>query len=164
MTSAKSTDVQPTGDPLEPVSCGPLPCTGGRLRKLTRRMTSFYEQHLRAIGLKLSQYSVLMNLSTEPQTLLQLADRLEMDRTTLTRSLKPLVDQGWVAEVAGDDARRRLLVLTASGHRFRKQAQQVWCDAQLALETQLGRDFTADLNAQLDRALSQLKPALPEEN
>lgn len=142
----------------------PLPCTGGRLRKLTRRMTSFYEQHLRSIGLKLSQYSVLMNLSTEPQTLLQLADRLEMDRTTLTRSLKPLVEQGWVAEVAGDDARRRLLILTTSGHRFRKQAQQVWRDAQLALEAQLGRDFTAELNAQLDRALSQLKPALPEEN
>jgi len=142
----------------------PLPCTGGRLRKLTRRMTSFYEQHLRSIGLKLSQYSVLMNISTEPQTLLQLAARLEMDRTTLTRSLKPMIDQGWVAEVAGDDARQRLLILTASGHRFRKQAQQVWHDAQLALEAQLGRNFVADLNAQLEHALSQLKPALAEEN
>jgi DNA-binding MarR family transcriptional regulator len=142
----------------------PLPCTGGRLRKLTRRMTSFYEQHLRSIGIKLSQYSVLMNISTEPQTLLQLAARLEMDRTTLTRSLKPMIDQGWVAEVAGDDARQRLLILTACGHRFRKQAQQVWHDAQLALEAQLGRNFVADLNAQLDRALSQLKPALAEEN
>ncbi len=147
-----------------PAACTPLPCTGGRLRKLTRRMTSFYEQHLRAIGLKLSQYSVLMNLSTEPQTLLRLADRLEMDRTTLTRSLKSLVDAGWVAEVASDDARQRMLVLTPSGQQFRAEAQRVWCDAQLALEAQLGRDFVTDLNAQLERALSQLKPGLPEEN
>ena len=142
----------------------PLPCTGGQARKLTRRMTSFYEQHLRAVGLKLSQYSVLMSVSTEPQSLLKLAAHLEMDRTTLTRSLKSLIDSGWIAEVASDDARQRMLVLTVSGKRFRVEAQQVWRDAQFALEEQLGRDFVADLNAQLERALSQLKPGLPEEN
>ncbi len=147
-----------------PADCDPLPCTGARLRKLTRRMTSFYEQHLRTIGIRLSQYSVLMNLSTQPQTLLQLADRLEMDRTTLTRSLKPLVDSGWVEVAPGADARKRLLVLTDAGQRFRTQAQQVWRDAQTALEAQLGRSFVADLNAQLEHALSQLKPALAEAN
>lgn len=146
------------------INTTPLPCTGGRLRKLTRRMTSFYEQRLRTIGLKLSQYSVLMNISTEPQSLLQLAARLEMDRTTLTRSLKPLVECGWVAEAPADDARQRLLVLTTSGQHFRKRAQRVWREAQSALETQLGRDFVVALNAQLERALSQLKPGLPEEN
>lgn len=149
---------------LHPVGTFPLPCTGGRLRKLTRRMTSFYEQRLRTIGLKLSQYSVLMNISAKPQSLLQLADRLEMDRTTLTRSLKPLVESGWVAEAPGGDARQRLLILTASGKRFRERAHQAWSDAQTALEAQLGRDFVAELNAQLERALSQLKPGLPEEN
>ena len=142
----------------------PLACTGARLRKLTRRMTSFYEQHLRGIGLRLSQYSVLVNMSSEPQTLLQLADRLEMDRTTLTRSVKPMVDRGWVAEVPGADARQRRLILTGAGHRFRARAQQAWSEAQQALETQLGRDFVGDLNAQLERALAQLKPALPEDN
>lgn len=142
----------------------PLPCTGARLRKLTRRMTSFYEQRLRGIGLKLSQYSVLVSLSEDPQTLLQLADRLEMDRTTLTRSLRPLVASGWVAEAPGADARQRWLILTGSGRRFRARAQQAWSEAQQALEAQLGRGFVGDLNAQLERALSQLKPALPEDN
>ncbi len=142
----------------------PLPCTGARLRKLTRRITSFYEQHLRAIDIKLSQYSVLMHLSAEPQSLLHLADCLEMDRTTLTRSLKTLVDKGWVREVAGTDARQRLLILTASGNRFRTRAQRLWSNAQFALEEQLGRNFVAGLNEQLERALSQLKPALPEDN
>lgn len=146
------------------IDTDPLPCTGGRLRKLTRRMTSFYEQHLRGIGLKLSQYSVLMNISREPQTLRQLADRLEMDRTTLTRSLKPLVDRGWVAEAAGDDARQRLLILTPSGQRFRQEAQATWRQAQLSLEAQLGREFVLNLNTQLESALSHLKPGLPEEN
>lgn len=142
----------------------PLPCTGGRLRKLTRRMTSFYELHLRAIGLKLSQYSLLMNLDSQPRTLQAIADKLEMDRTTLTRALRPMIDNGWVTEVDGADARERRLVLTAAGNRFRKHAHAVWREAQRALEAQLGRDFVASLNAQLERALVQLKPALPEDN
>ena len=142
----------------------PLPCTGARVRKVTRRMTSFYEEHLRAIGLRLSQYSVLAALSDQPQSLLQLAARLEMDRTTLTRSLKPLTAGGWVARVPGGDARQRMLVLTPAGKRLRKRAQVAWRAAQLALEAQLGRDFVANLNAQLERALTHLKPALGEDN
>ena len=119
---------------------------------------------MRQSGLRLSQYSVLANISDQKQTLLQLADRLDMDRTTLTRSLQPLVEQGWVAEVTGNDARQRWLVLTPEGKKFRRQAQVRWRDAQLALESQLGRDFVANLNLQMQRALSQLKPALPEAN
>lgn len=149
---------------LPSILSSPLPCTGAHLRRLTRRMTSFYEQHLRAVGLKLSQYSVLAHLSREAQTLLHLAGQLEMDRTTLSRGLQPLIDRGWVAEVAGDDARQRCFVLTAAGVRFRTQARQHWFEAQLALEAHLGRDFTANLQAQLDQALDRLKPALAEDN
>jgi DNA-binding MarR family transcriptional regulator len=147
-----------------PDAAEPLPCTGARVRKVTRRMTSFYEEHMRAAGLRLSQYSVLATLSDEPQSLLQLAARLEMDRTTLTRSLKPLMAGGWVAQVAGGDARLRMLVLTPEGRRYRKRAQVAWRSAQLALEAQLGRDFVANLNAQLERALAHLKPVLAEDN
>ena len=119
---------------------------------------------MRATGLKLSQYSVLANLSDQTQTILQLADRLEMDRTTLTRTLKPLVTKGWVVEAAGGDARQRLIKLTPEGKIFRQQAQARWRDAQLALEDQLGRDVVAALNTHMEQALLQLKPALPDDN
>ena len=147
-----------------PDAAAPLPCTGACVRKVTRRMTSFYEEHLRVIGLRLSQYSVLASLSDEPQSLLQLAARLEMDRTTLTRSLKPLMAGGWVAQVPGGDARLRRLVLTPEGKHLRKRAQAAWSGAQLALEAQLGRGFVANLNAQLERALAHLKLALAGDN
>ncbi|HUF20027.1 MAG TPA: MarR family winged helix-turn-helix transcriptional regulator [Burkholderiales bacterium] len=142
----------------------PLPCTGARLRRLTRRVTAFYEQHLRACGLRLSQYSVLTNLSVTPRPLTQLADLLEMDRTTLSRSVRPLIDQGWVEDTAGDDARQRLLALTASGVRCRAEAQKSWRSAQLALEQRLDRAFVGALNAQLEQALSRLKSVLPRDN
>jgi DNA-binding MarR family transcriptional regulator len=142
----------------------PLQCTGASVRRLARRVTSFYEHHMRPTGLKLSQYSLLAHLSDTPQTLMQLAKRLEMDRTTLTRSIKPLLASGWVARAQGGDGRQHLLVLTASGKQVRKEARQSWKSAQLALEAELGREFVATLHTQLDYALSRLKPALQEEN
>lgn len=142
----------------------PVACTGARLRRLTRRVTAFYEHHMRASGLKLSQYSLLVQLSEVPQPLTALADRMEIDRTTLTRSLQPLLEQGLVGESSGVDARQRLFALTADGTRLRTQARKQWRQAQLALEDNLGRDFVADLHTRLELALSRLKPALPEDN
>lgn len=139
-----------------------LRCTGATVRRFARRITSFYEQRLQ--GVKLSQYSVLAHLSDEPQSLQQLSRRLEMDRTTLTRNLKPLLANGWVSEVAGDDARQRLLALTAAGKRIRSQARESWRSAQAALERELGADFVARLHAQLDTALAKLKAVLPDQN
>jgi DNA-binding MarR family transcriptional regulator len=142
----------------------PLACTGARLRRLTRRVTAFYEHHMRESGLKLSQYSLLAQLSEAPQSLTALADRMEIDRTTLTRSLQPLLEQCWVAESSGTDGRQRLFVRTASGTRIRNAARKYWRQAQLALEQHLGQDFVANFHARLDQALSRLKPALPEGN
>jgi DNA-binding MarR family transcriptional regulator len=142
----------------------PVACTGARLRRLTRRVTAFYEHHMRESGLNLSQYSLLAQLSEVPQSLTALADRMEIDRTTLTRSLQPLLEQDLVGESSGADARQRLFVLTAGGLRLRTAARKQWRQAQAALEEQLGRDFVANLHTQLERALSRLKPALPEDN
>ncbi|MCB1961427.1 MAG: winged helix-turn-helix transcriptional regulator [Rhodocyclaceae bacterium] len=150
---------------MNPTDRSPLPCTGARLRRLTRRMTVFYEQFLRPVGLRLSQYAVLMHLDTAPQTQQVLAHRLEMDRTTLTRALKPLVAAGWVSYgTAAADARRRLFALTPAGVAQREVARQEWVKAQCALEDIMDRDFVADLNTRLDTALARLKPALPGEN
>lgn len=142
----------------------PVACTGARLRRLTRRVTAFYEHHMRESGLKLSQYSLLAQLSDAPQSLTALADRMEIDRTTLTRSLQPLLEQDLVGESTGTDARQRLFILTANGARARTQARKQWRQAQTALEQHLGGDFVANLHTKLEQALSRLKPALPEDN
>ena len=141
----------------------PLPCTGARLRRLNRRTTVFYEQYLRPLGLRLTQYSVLVHLGSAPQALLELADRLEMDRTTLTRSLRPMIERGWVVASRGSDARLRLLSLTPDGLALRERARGQWVRAQRSLEAVLGRAFTCELNQRLEEALARIKPSLPEE-
>lgn len=129
-----------------------------------RSMTRFYEQYLRSAGLKLGQYSLLQHLHDEGQSISSLAGQLEMDRTTLTRALAPLVAQGWAEPCPGKDARERCFRLTAAGEAHRIMARQGWRQAQRDLEDLLGRDYVARLNLDLENTLAQLKPALPDDN
>ena len=147
-----------------PARVAAIPCTAACVRRVARRMTAYYEQYLAATGISLSQYSLLSNLSDTAQSQSALAARLEMDRTTLTRNLKPMLDKGWVATVHGSDARQRLCKLTARGRKARAGARESWKRAQGALERQLGTKLIANLHLQLDAALARLKPELPEEN
>jgi DNA-binding MarR family transcriptional regulator len=142
----------------------PTPCTAACMRRITRRVTAFYEPYLAPAGVTLSQYSLLSNLGEHAQSQTELADRLEMDRTTLTRNLKPLLDRRWVAVTTGDDARQRLIQLTPAGRKQRAAARERWKVAQQALEKTLGAGLVANLHHELDVALSKLKPAMPEEN
>ena len=74
-----------------------MPCTCARLRRTARRLTRAYDRALRPSGLRLTQYSVLANVTRAGGlSITELAERLAMDRTTLTRNLRPLEAAGWV--------------------------------------------------------------------
>jgi DNA-binding MarR family transcriptional regulator len=64
-----------------------------------------------------TRYSPLASLHGEPLTMSALADRLAMDRTTLTRNLKPLVAAGLVEITPGQDARNRIVSMPTAGAR-----------------------------------------------
>ena len=70
-------------------------CTCFKLRRLTRRVTAVYDRALAAAGIRVTQYSVLGHVRRlKGASISELADALDMDRTTLTRNLKPLLDSG----------------------------------------------------------------------
>ncbi len=116
-------------------------CTGAALRKAARRLSQFYDDALRPTGLKLTQYSVLVTLAyAEDPSITDLADRLMMDRTTLTRNLQPLKKAGWVRLGRGGDARSRAVELTPEGRQVLRRAAPVWRQAELAVRERLGAD------------------------
>ncbi len=61
-----------------------------------------------------------------------------MDSTTLTRTLSPLLKQGWVQVKRGTDKRHRLFSLTAAGRRQMAEAQSHWESAEQRLRRKLG--------------------------
>lgn len=131
-------------------------CTCLRLRKLTRRVTRHYDAHLARAGLRVTQFSVLGMLQHSASlSLSELAARLEMDRTTLSRNLGPLEAAAWVEVGAGRDARSRAVRITAAGREAWERAKPLWRRAQDELNQALGPDHVAGLHALLDDSLAR---------
>lgn len=140
----------------------PLGCSCFRLRRLARAMSRLYDQHLAVVGLKTTQYSVLANAGRAALPVAELAERLGMERTTLTRNLKPLTESGWIELVPGQDSRQRFVTLTQAGKTKLNEAWPAWRAAQDAFEQQLGVDTVRALHDQLDATLAQVTPMLEE--
>ena len=138
-------------------------CTCFRLRRLTRRVTQHYDSHLARAGLRVTQFSLLgMLLRADSLTLSELAARMEMDRTTLTRNLGPLQNAGWVAVMPGKNGRSRAVQLTDAGRAAWNGAKPHWRQAQDELNAALGAETVTELHGLLDDSLAHFHLALDE--
>lgn len=136
----------------------PRGCTNLKLRQLSRAVSRHYDAYVTPVGLKGTQYSLLSHIVLSgPIRPSDLAQRLKLDASTLTRNLQPLVAQGWVVQGPGDDARSRAIVATVAGQAVRAEAQRAWKAAQLALNARLGASRVAALHALLDDCMAALE-------
>jgi DNA-binding MarR family transcriptional regulator len=82
-----------------------------------------------------------------------------MDRTTLTRNLKPLIAQGWAALVpSAADARVRLAQVTPAGAAAWGAARPHWKRAQLEVNRALGDEAVNGLHRWLDAVTPLFRP------
>lgn len=138
----------------------PQGCTHLKLRKLDRVLARHYDGFVAATGLKNTQYALLSTIVvTGPSRPADLAARLKLDASTLTRNLRPLVDAGWVTLGPGADARSRRVEATERGRAKRAEAQRAWKKAQAALNARLGLARVAALHDLLDECLALAEPA-----
>ncbi|MEO8304596.1 MAG: MarR family winged helix-turn-helix transcriptional regulator [Betaproteobacteria bacterium] len=139
----------------------PLPspaCTCGRLRRATRSLTQLYDDLMAPSGLRVTQFSLLRTLATQGTSRMSdLARVLLLDRTALSRTLDPLVGRGFVAIVAGRDARTREVSLTRAGKRAIRDAVPHWKRAQTQVAQTIGPVRLEALIATL-AAVEQLHP------
>ncbi len=133
----------------------PKGCTNLKLRQLTRLVTRHYDHYTAAAGLKTTQYSLLSHVEKlGPIRPGDLARSMQMDASTLTRNMQPLVAQGWLRIGAGEDARSRLVEITDAGRAKRVEGQRAWKLAQLALNERLGVERVAALHELLDAGIA----------
>lgn len=130
-------------------------CTFANLRKATRVVTQHYEAALRPLDLTATQFTMLAMLDWRgPLRLTDLAVALVMDRTTLTRNLKPLTARGLIQVGADTDRRVRRLSISQAGRALLKKAIPQWHAAQAALVDGLGSARWANLLDDLDAAVA----------
>lgn len=135
----------------------PQGCTNLKLRQLARIVTRHYDRHLAAVGLKNTQYALLSHVvKLGPIRPSDLARRMQMDASTLTRNLQPMAAKGWLTIGEGEDARSRLVVATPEGQKKRTEGQRAWKEAQLALNDLLGLERVLALHELLDSSIAAL--------
>lgn len=133
----------------------PVGCTNFKLRQLTRRVTQHYDRHLALSGLRTTQYSLLSHVDRlGPLPPGELARLMDMDASTLSRNLRPLLAAGWLHLGEGVDGRTRVLGITDAGRDLRRQAQRHWKAAQVALNQKLGPATVMALHDLLDQGLA----------
>lgn len=134
-----------------------------KLRQLSRRASQHFDEIVGQAGLKTTQYSLLSQIvRLEPVRPGQLASVMEMDASTLTRNLQPLVAHGWVHVGPGEDGRSRLVTATELGREKRAQTQREWKRAQLTFNERLGVDLVARLHAIIDECLARMGDETPD--
>lgn len=135
----------------------PKGCTNLKLRQLTRMVSRHYDSYVSETGLKNTQYALLSYVAgLGPIRPGDLAKRMQMDASTLTRNMQPLVAHGWVTIGAGSDARSRLVDATEAGQAKRAEGQRAWKAAQTELNARLGADRVAALHELLDACIECL--------
>jgi DNA-binding MarR family transcriptional regulator len=108
---------------------------------------------LSSAGLTNSQYSLLVNVGREGSvSRTALAERLGMDRTTLTRNLKPLEAEKLIVSAKSDDRRERLLKLSPTGRQKLRKSYEQWETAQRLFTSQLGETTLRQLRTILHAA------------
>lgn len=130
-------------------------CNCLSLRQATRRVTQLYDQALAPVGLRATQFSLL--LQTEalgPIALQPLAEVMVMDRATLGHNVRPLLGRGLVQLEVGRDRRSRELSITQAGRDLLVEARALWRQAQDAFETEMGRNTASALRGLLHRVAS----------
>ena len=118
------------------------PCLCAAVRKAGRVLTKRYDRHLKPSGLKVTQYSMLVNISRNPDiTVTELADLLLMDQTTITRNLRVLKKSGFIlVEPEASDKRTKRIQLTDFGAARMDEARPLWRKAQREMEQFLGTE------------------------
>jgi DNA-binding MarR family transcriptional regulator len=119
----------------------PHNCTLNSLRKLMRSVAKEYDEQLAPMGLRSTQFSLLVTLQKcGIVSISHLAQVLVMERTTLTRNIKPLIDNSLVENRVEKDKRVRLIVITEKGIELLASAEPLWNQAQQSLVERLGDD------------------------
>ena len=145
-----------TNEPQVPVSPLKAACTCFYLRRAARTISREYDRWLKPTGLKTTQFTLLSVASaTGPLSITDLAAQLGMERTSLTRNLRPLEERGLIAVSPEGWKRTRLVELTDAGREILNQALPLWGQAQHAVTERMGAESAEELRKLLQAAIAE---------
>ncbi|MGE5304457.1 MAG: MarR family winged helix-turn-helix transcriptional regulator [Alphaproteobacteria bacterium] len=114
-------------------------CIAVRLRMLSRGVTRIYNRALRPYGITVGQMNILVAVSCLGEAMQQeICRALHLEKSTLSRDVGRLRNQGWVEEIRGAHGRRASLRITPAGRALLEKATPAWQRAQEQATALLG--------------------------
>lgn len=107
-----------------------------KMRRSAENVIRFYDNILAPSGVTVRQYSLLRAIFEHSGcNVRELSEATLLDRSTLARSLKPLIQAGYIADRKASGARDSVLELTDQGASVCKEAAGLWETAQHQFES-----------------------------
>jgi len=118
----------------------PALCPAFNIRAASRVITQLFDEILKPSGLQITQFAVLVGVASfGTPTINQLAEGLVLDRTTLSRNLKPLEKLGLIKISSGDDKRTTVVELTSKGKSAMNKTLPYWEKARATVSEEFGK-------------------------
>ena len=118
-----------------------MSCACGNLRSTARAVTQLFDDTFQPLGIRSTQFGLLAAIAyMDTVTVTTMADFFGMDRTTLTRNLKPLQRDGLLVIREGEDRRTREVSLTTRGKSVVADGLALWNQAQKCVVDAFGAD------------------------
>lgn len=109
-------------------------CACLHVRMAARSVTRLFDEALQPAGLRSTQFVLLAGVrAMDEVTLPRLAAAVSLDRSALTRALRPMETAGWVSLKPGPTGRATTVTLTAAGRRLVAKAIPLWESTQARL-------------------------------
>jgi len=126
-------------------------CASFSFRKTARAVTSLFDTALQKSGIRSTQFAILVGIAkSQPVSIGALANLLVIDDTTLTRSLRLLQTEGFIAISNRAAMRQRFLTITAKGERVLARSLPAWRNAQERFVATIGPKYWLDLRKELE--------------
>ena len=116
-------------------------CACFNFRMISRLITQKFNAVTIPCGLQITQFGVLASICMcEGIAITRLSEKLVMDRTTLTRNIRPLEKNGYIKIGTGKDQRVKILNITAKGKDLVQAICPKWKATQLNIINKFGEE------------------------
>lgn len=110
-------------------------CHCTNMRQISRKITNIYDEFLKPSNLNVTQYSLISNLKrVQPIKMNDFSKVVKLDRTTLVRNLKPLINLSLIEIKSIDKSKAQLLELSQKGIELQNEGYKYWQKAQEYIE------------------------------
>lgn len=123
-----------------------------KIRRSAENVIHFYDTILAPLKITVRQFSLLDSIRHHDQcSIRELADDTELEKSTLARSLKPLMKMGYIIDAKEPGARNSRLTLSKQGKKLCQEASNLWQQAQERYEEKIGKDSLKQLEMLLEK-------------